>query len=471
MNILQAIEDPFLFREYFGGDDLETWRAWHTCLRAVYGLPIRMLYGRQLIRTVTGRDPQLLPANGFDTALFLTGRRSGKSRTAAVIGAFEAILAGHEKKLSKGERGVVPIISPSMSQGRIVKGYLKALFETPMLAREIIDVQKNGFTLRSGTRIEILAGDFRTVRGFTLLAAIIDEAAFFGYDADAKVKSDTELVRAIKPSLATVGGKLVAITSPYARKGWCYNSYKKHFGNDKSKVLVINAPSRTFNPNLPQSVIDDAMAEDLAAAKSEYLGEFRDDVGAFVPREVVERLVIRGRLELMRERKVRYVAFCDVSGGRSDASALAIAHRDGRKVIVDLAKVWKSPSNPHQVISAMADELRKFEIRKITGDNYSAEFVCRSFEANGLNYIKAEKPKSALYLELLSRMCSNEIELLDIPMLVDQLAGLERRTRSGGKDIVDHPQGGHDDLANAVAGVAEVASKPIILAGGFTCRR
>src|SRR5205085_7711562 len=52
-------------------------------------------------------------------------------------------------------------------------------------------------------------------------------------------------------------------------------------------------------------------------------------------------------------------------------------------------------------------------------------------------------------LELLPRLCSGEIELPDDRALIDQLAGLERRTRSGGKDVIDHPPGGHDDLANA----------------------
>ena len=34
-----------------------------------------------------------------------------------------------------------------------------------------------------------------------------------------------------------------------------------------------------------------------------------------------------------------------------------------------------------------------------------------------------------------------------------QLAGLERRTARSGRDLIDHAPGGHDDLANAVAGV------------------
>ena len=38
-----------------------------------------------------------------------------------------------------------------------------------------------------------------------------------------------------------------------------------------------------------------------------------------------------------------------------------------------------------------------------------------------------------------------------------QLCGLERRTARGGRDSIDHAPGGHDDLANAVAGAAALA--------------
>src|SRR4029078_11622409 len=123
--------------------------------------------------------------------------------------------------------------------------------------------------------------------GHTLLAAIVDEAAFFGLDDESKIKSDTELVRALKPALATVGGRLIAITSPYARKGWCFKTYQRHFGINDAKTLVVNCPSRTLNATLPQKVVDDALEEDMAAAKSEYLGEFRDDIGAYLPRAVI----------------------------------------------------------------------------------------------------------------------------------------------------------------------------------------
>lgn len=457
MNIIEAIEDENLFRPFLG-DDLNSWKPWLTALRAMYGLPIKASQSKSLVRQCTGRDVSTMPAAGFDTALFLTGRRSGKSRIAAVIGAYEAAIAGHEKKLAKGERGVVPIIAPTKSQARIVTNYLKAVFSTPMLAREVASETKEGFELRNGTMIEIVAGDWRTIRGFTLLAAIVDEACFFGITEESRIRSDTELVRAIAPSLATVGGKLIAISSPYARKGWAYKQYKMHHGNDAGESLVWNCPTRTMNPTLPQRIVDRALAEDLAAAKSEYLGEWRDDVASFIPRQVIEELVVPGRERLSHHRETRYFAFVDMSGGRGDDAALAIAHKEGRTVVIDLAKRWAPPFNPHHVISEMADELKAYDIRRVIGDNYAAEFTASAFVENGIRYTKSDKNKNIIYAELLPRLCSGDIELLDDERLVSQLASLERRTRSGGRDVIDHPPGGHDDLANAVAGVAVVAS-------------
>ena len=46
--------------------------------------------------------------------------------------------------------------------------------------------------------------------------------------------------------------------------------------------------------------------------------------------------------------------------------------------------------------------------------------------------------------------------MLDLPRLAAQLCGLERRTARGGKDAIDHAPGGHDDVANAVAGVVQM---------------
>ena len=45
-----------------------------------------------------------------------------------------------------------------------------------------------------------------------------------------------------------------------------------------------------------------------------------------------------------------------------------------------------------------------------------------------------------------------QVMLLDHEKLLNQLVSLERRTSRVGRDIIDHPPNGYDDLANVVAG-------------------
>jgi hypothetical protein len=76
-----------------------------------------------------------------------------------------------------------------------------------------------------------------------------------------------------------------------------------------------------------------------------------------------------------------------------------------------------------------------------------------------VNYEPSEKPKSELYRDLLPLINSTAADLLEHDKLVTQLISLERRTSRGGKDSIDHPPGGHDDVANAVAGALVLAYK------------
>ncbi len=460
MNIISAITDKNLFRPFLADEDdsVRTWRNWSIALRCLYGLKLKPEYSK-IIKTCTGRSIESMPKEGFDVSLFITGRRSGKSRIAAIVGAFEAVLSGKEKRLAKGEVGRVAIVSPTVKQSRIVKSYLRAIFETHLLKAEVVSEGRDGFELKNGVVCETLVGDWKSIRGYSVMAAIVDEAAFFGLDAESKVRSDTELIRALLPSLSTIGGRLIAITSPYARRGWVWNQHKKYFGNDEAKTLVWVSPSRTMNSTLPKGVVDAAMVEDMQSAKSEYLAEFRDDVCIWLPLESITACVKKTRFELLPRSGERYFGFVDVSGGRNDDAAICIGHRNNdKKVICDYIQRYRPPHNPYEVIGRMSEVLKKYKIRKITGDNYSAEFVSQAFKSNGISYEKCKLPKSALYLELIGITCSHNIELLDDAVSITQLANLERRTRSGGKDIVDHAHGGHDDSANAIAGLAYISS-------------
>lgn len=209
-----------------------------------------------------------------------------------------------------------------------------------------------------------------------------------------------------------------------------------------------------MNPSVPQRLVDEALERDGPSARSEYLAEFRDDIAAFVPRDVVLRCVDDTIAERPFDRTHRYVAFVDPSGGSSDSMTLAIAHRERDMVITDAVREIVAPFAPESATDEFARLLRSYGITRVTGDRYAGEWVRQSFEKRQITYFHSEMPKSALYVDLLPKLNSKTIRLVDNARLVNQLAALERRTSRGGKDSIDHPPGAHDDLANVVAGVA-----------------
>ncbi len=61
---------------------------------------------------------------------------------------------------------------------------------------------------------------------------------------------------------------------------------------------VVQGSTLTFNPTVPQSVIDKAFEEDEASAAAECGAQFRRDIVTFIPIEVVEACTVDGRVEL-----------------------------------------------------------------------------------------------------------------------------------------------------------------------------
>ena len=265
---------------------------------------------------------------------------------------------------------------------------------------------------------------------------------------------------AARPALATIQGPLIAISSPYARRGALWETYKKHYGPEGDpSILVARGATRDFNPELPQSIIDKAMERDPAAAAAEYMAEFRTDVEGFITREVVEACVTLGIRERPTERKNAYTCFVDPSGGSSDAMTLAIAHTEGKTQILDLIRERKPPFSPEAVTEEFAKIIRSYRCTKVCADRYGGEWPREQFRKHGVNYETSEKTKSDLYRDLLPLINSGAVDLLEHDRLVTQLTSLERRTARGGKDSIDHAPGGHDDVANAVAGALVTAYK------------
>lgn len=152
---------------------------------------------------------------------------------------------------------------------------------------------------------------------------------------------------------------------------------------------------------------------------------------------------------------------------------MAIGHRDGDSIVIDATRELKPPFSPEAVIDEYATLLRSYRIYKVHGDRYAGEFPRELFRKRGVQYELAEKPKSDLYRDLLPLLNSGRIVLPKSERLVNQLTGLERRTARSGKDSIDHGPGSqHDDLANSVAGCADLVGshKPMVVSRELLAR-
>jgi hypothetical protein len=128
--------------------------------------------------------------------------------------------------------------------------------------------------------------------------------------------------------------------------------------------------------------------------------------------------------------------------------------------VLDCLREASAPFSPTDIVAEFAETLGRYRVRSITGDRYAGQWPREAFGKHGITYIPAPLPKSDLYVSLLPLINSGQAELLDHERLRNQLVGLERRTARGGRDTIDHPPGGHDDVANAVAGCLAAMSRP-----------
>ena len=285
-----------------------------------------------------------------------------------------------------------------------------------------------------------------------------DEIAFWRSEDSAN--PDVEIMAGVRPGMATIpGAMLLCISSPYARRGALWEAHRRHFGKDGDSVLVWQAETLSMNPSVDKQIIKDAYEADEASAAAECGAEFRRDIESFVNREAIEEVIIPGRFELPPNREIRYRAFVDPSGGTSDSMTLAIGHRENGTVVLDVLREAKPPFSPEQVAQEYASLLSRRGIHRVTGDRYGGDWPREQFRKRGIRYETSDLPKADLYRELLPSINSARIELLDHPRLVNQLLSLERRTSRGGRDSIDHPPQGHDDLANVVAGVNYILGK------------
>jgi hypothetical protein len=456
-----ALSDKNLLGRSMPGPD---WFKWRTLMTGVMGEALTV-NERQIWTELTGREHE--PLEMAEEFIAVIGRRGGKTEATATGGAYIASCCDFTDVLVPGETGILLIVAADVEQATIALDRIEAKLRTSPVLRQLVKSRTaKQLRLTNNIVIQVRASNFRRVRGATLIAAIGDESAFWSVEGSAN--PDTEICAALRPALATTGGPLFLISSPYAKRGELYSLYKRHFGpNGDPRIVVAQAPTRVMNESLSQSVVDRAMQRDPAAARAEYGAEFRDDVGQFIDRDIILACTMSGVRELPPAATVTYKAGVDPSGGSSDSFTVCVGHLDSQRdtCVVDAIREIIAPFSPEAAVAELSQLLKSYRVTRVTGDRYGGEWPREAFSRHGITYELSAMPKSGLYGCLLPLLNSGRIELLDNGRLISQLANLERKTARGGRDSIDHPIGQHDDVSNVVALLAAIT---ISNSGGYS---
>jgi terminase large subunit-like protein len=202
--------------------------------------------------------------------LLVCSRQSGKTTVAAALALSTALHAPGSLSL---------VLSPSLRQSqesfRRVLDLYRAL-ETPMPTEAESALR---LELANGSRIVSLPGTEATIRGYSnVRLLVVDEAA--------RVHDD--LYYAVRPMLAVSGGRLLALSTPFGKRGWFHQAYTAEEG--WARVLVTAAQC----PRISHAFLaEERRALPQLWYQSEYECQFVDTIDQVFPSVVVEMAVSR----------------------------------------------------------------------------------------------------------------------------------------------------------------------------------
>jgi hypothetical protein len=127
--------------------------------------------------------------------------------------------------------------------------------------------------------------------------------------------------------------------------------------------------------------------------------------------------------------------------------------------VLDATMEVRPPFSTDAATEQAAALLKRFGISHVTGDRYGGDWPAQALAKHGISYSASELSKSELYLEAIPLFSAGRVRLLDIDRLTTQLKSLERRTGRNARDVIDHPPGGQDDIANAACGALWLVSR------------
>ena len=198
--------------------------------------------------------------------LLLVTRQGGKSTSTAA----KALHTAYAKPGS-----LTLLLSPSLRQSQELFAKVAGLHRAAGEPVGLDSLSALRLQTLHGSRIIALPGTEKTIRGYSGVdLLVIDEAA----------RVLDELYYAVKPMLAVSGGELVALSTPWGKRGWFYEAWTSSEDWQRIQVTAHDCPRIT-----PAFLAEEKRTMPDAWFRSEYLCEFTDTVDAVFATEDILR--------------------------------------------------------------------------------------------------------------------------------------------------------------------------------------
>lgn len=387
------------------------------------------------------------------------GARGGKSSVLIATRVTHLALTLPITRLAPGEKAEALIVAPDLSLAqqtlRFCTGIVGAASQGTT-ADSLALLRPDGRTV--SIRVRAASARGRAGRGRSLVAAGLDEAAFFR-DASYRV-NDKDIYEAAAPRIMP-GGQIIIGSTPWAELGLLWDFIDRNWGDPKD-ALVCRATTLQLrdHPETRAVVARERMRDPVNALRefdAQFVSANADQFfdAASVRQSVVDTADIP-------ERPMGIIGIGADFGFSSDSSACAAVVRDDDVYyLVELIELvpGKRALIPSDTVRRFAKVATHWGAVEVMADGHYQESIREHLDAQSLDLTTAPTGaagKAETYQFARQVIHSGKLRLGRGPLtdrLVHQLVEVRSRATSGGAVSITSPRwqtGGHGDLVSAL---------------------
>jgi hypothetical protein len=370
---------------------------------------------------------------------FVSGRRVGKSRTAAWLALWKAVtFSGAEILLTaKAQRQSMELFNQIQKEIR-----------TSDVSEEqwgIVRETRTEIDFDNGSRILALpvGRDGSNIRGYGSRnnMIIVDEAAFI---------PDAVFQEVLSPMMAVGSGEFILLSTPFGKKGFLYERF-----NDPD-WYTMQVPS-SANPLIDQKFIDE-QRKNLTNTqfKQEILGQFVEAANSFFTREELMNCTSES---VDQDGDLTFLGVDLASSGQDESVYICI---DDEGNVFHIEHTSEKPMTDAMGRIRELDAFYDFSKIVIDSTSLGQGVVDQVSEDLG-NKVEGFKftneKKQSLYNTLKNELQNGNLQFEYVPgksdkpgnKLVTQCLDLEKSFTSTGKMRIEHPPNSHDDFSDSLA--------------------